>query len=305
MQPHPDAGRRGPGGRTVRGAFSLNLLREPLVQFLLIGAALFAFGRARGGTSAAEIVVSRGKIDQLTEQFRAVWLRPPTRAELDGLISGYVKEEIFYRQALAMGLDQDDQVIRRRLTNKLQFVSEDLANQTEPSDSELVAWMQAHPEAVRREPVLSFAQVYVATDRRGDDGARAEAARLLSRLRSAGPGGRSDGLGDRTMLEPEFTRVERRDVALKFGDVFATALDSLPMGGWSGPVESGYGLHLVLIRERIPGSMPSLAEARPVVLREVQNERRLRGMDQLYEKMRAGYQVRVEWPGADSAGAKP
>ncbi len=283
----------------------MKFLREPLVQFLLIGVALIALGTARGGASSSEIVVTGGRIAQLSQQFRTVWMRPPTRTELEGLVNEYVKEEVFYREALAMGLDQDDQTIRRRLMNKLQFVSEDLILLAEPADSELVAWMAAHPDAVRRDPLLSFAQVYVSPDRRGAEGARTEAARLLTRLRGLGPSAPTGALGDRTMLEPEFSRIERRDLALKFGDAFAAALDSIPVGQWSGPVESGYGLHLVLIRERVPGSIPPFAEVRNVVLREVQNERRLRGMDRLYETMRTRYDVLVEWPGGDTAGTRP
>jgi hypothetical protein len=102
----------------------MRFLREPLVQFLLIGVVLFGLGYARkGGDSRHEIVVSAGKIAQLTQQFQALWMRPPTRQELDGLIESYVREDVFYREAIAMGLDQDDQVIRRRLMNKLQFVT--------------------------------------------------------------------------------------------------------------------------------------------------------------------------------------
>ena len=281
----------------------MRLLREPLVQFLLIGAALFAFSYARGdGGSSSEIVVSAGRIAQLTEQFQTVWMRPPTRQELEGLVDGYVREEVFYREAIAMGLDRDDQVIRRRLTNKLQFVSEDLLMQAEPADSELVAWLAANPDKVRRDPLFAFSQVYIATDRRGPEAARAIATRLLDQLRRSGAAVRADQFGDRTMMEHEYTGVERRDVALKFGDGFTAALDSVPVGQWSGPIESGYGLHLVLVRERTPGSVPPLREVRDQVLREVQNERRVRGLDALYEQMKDNYQVSVLWPSADSTG---
>jgi hypothetical protein len=277
----------------------MKLLREPLVQFLLIGAILFAVGRVRsGGGASGEIVVSAGKVTQLSQRFETVWMRPPTRPELEGLVGEYVREEVFYREARAMGLDVDDPVIRRRLMTKLQFVSEDLVTTAEPSDSDLAAWLAANPDKVRRDPILTFAQVYVATDRRGTEAAQAESARLLSLLRSRGPDAPADQLGDRTMLEHEFTRMERRDVALKFGDGFAATLDSIPAGTWSGPVESGYGLHLVLIRERVPGAVPLLAEVRDVVLREVQHEQRVKGVEQLYQQMREKYDVSVQWPGA-------
>lgn len=275
----------------------MKFLREPLVQFLLIGAVLFLVGRS-GGDGAGGIVVSAGRVTQLAQRFETVWMRPPTRPELQGLVDEYVREEVFYREARAMGLDVDDPVIRRRLTTKLQFVSEDLVTTAEPADSDLVAWLATHPDRVRRDAILSFAQVYVATDSRGTEAAMAESARLLALLRSREPNAPADQLGDRTMLEHEFARMERRDVALKFGDEFALALDSIPVGAWSGPVESGYGLHLVLIRERVPGAVPNLAEVRDVVLREVQNERRINGVETLYQQMRKKYDVTIEWPGA-------
>ena len=285
----------------------MKFLREPLVQFLLIGAVLFGLGYARSGSgSSGEIVVSSGKVTQLAQQFQTVWMRPPTRAELEGLLDGYVREEVFYREAVAMGLDRDDQVIRRRLMNKLQFVSEDLLTQAEPTDSELVAWMHAHPDAIRRDPVLSFAQVYVSTDRRSVEDANAAALRLLARLRRQGANARVEALGDRTMLEPEVDRMDLRDVALKFGEEFAAALDSVTVGQWSGPIESGYGLHLVLVRQRTPGAIPPLAEVRSQVMRELQNERRLTGMDTLYEQMKDKYRVSIEWPvpaTGDTSGA--
>jgi hypothetical protein len=283
----------------------MKFLREPLVQFLLIGAVLFGLGYARkGGDSRHEIVVSAGKIAQLTQQFQAVWMRPPTRQELEGLIESYVREEVFYREAVARGLDQDDQVIRRRLMTKLQFVTEDLLTQAEPSDSELGAWLAANPDRVRRDPVFTFSQVYVRTDARGPDAAAALAGRLLAQLRGPGGDARAEQLGDRSMLEHDF-RLEHRDIALKFGDGFAAALDSAPVGRWSGPIPSGYGLHLVLVRERTPGFVPPLAEVRSQVLRELQNQRRESGLDSLYRKMRGNYHVSVVRPAppTDSSGA--
>ena len=279
----------------------MKFLREPLVQFLLIGAVLFGLGYARTGSdSRREIVVSAGRISQLTQQFQTVWMRPPTRQELEGLIQNYVREEVFYREAMAMGLDQDDQVIRRRLMNKLQFVTEDLLSQAEPTDSELTAWLAANPDKVRRDPLFTFSQVYVATDARTPEAAAALAGRLLAELRAPGGDARAADLGDRTMLEHDFTRMERRDVGLKFGDQFAAALDSTPVGRWSGPIPSGYGLHLVLVRERTPGSIPPLAEVRSQVLRELQNQRRENGLDSLYHRMKGNYHVSVVWP-ADSS----
>jgi hypothetical protein len=164
-----------------------SFLREPLVHFLLLGALLFVYFEWKGGGSgpgSTRITITPGLVEHLASGFARTWQRPPTDEELKGLVDEHVKEEIATREALAMGLDRDDAIIRRRLRQKMEFLAEDAVDQVQPTDAELQAWLDRHPEAFRAESRLALRQVYVSTERRGAS-ARAEAERLLARLREA------------------------------------------------------------------------------------------------------------------------
>jgi len=272
-----------------------SLLREPLLHFLAIGAALFLFFQWRGGSggpAGTRIVVSPGQIEHLATGFAKVWQRPPTEAELKGLVDDYVKEEIAVREAAAMGLDRDDTVIRRRLRQKLEFVVEDTATLQPPTDAEALAWLDAHPDAFGAEPRISFRQVFVSPQRRGAR-VRDDAAKLLARLRAAGPEAATDPLGDPTMLPPEQPLGPLREVARIFGSDFASEVAAIEPGQWTGPVESPFGLHLVLVREKAAPSRPDLAAVRPMVEREILAERKKKELNALYERMLAKYRVEI------------
>jgi len=273
------------------------LLREPLAHFLALGALLYAVWLVAGDAPdrSNEIVVSPGEIESLTEGFRRTWQRPPTETELRGLVEERVKEEVFFREAKAMGLDQDDQVIRRRMRQKLEFLTEDLASQAEPTREELQAYLDAHVEAFRQDDRVSFTQVYLSPARRGP-GARDEAERLREQLTRGGGSDAPWELGDPLLLGYEFESLSEREVVQLFGQQFAAALSSVPVGEWAGPVESGYGLHLVFVSDRQEGTMPALSEVEDAVRREVVAERRAQVNDDIYVRMREGYSVTVEWP---------
>jgi hypothetical protein len=273
-----------------------SVLREPLVHFLAIGAALFLYFHWNGGGSgptSSRIVLTAGQIEHLAAGFAKTWQRPPAEAELKDLIDDWVREEIAVREAMAMGLDRDDTVIRRRLRQKLEFVVEDVAAAVPPTEQELQAWLATHADSFRIEPQVAFRQVYVSRDRRGA-AAESEARALLARLRTAGPGARIDDLGDPTMLPQEIALSSRGDVARTFGEDFAGRIDALTPGAWSGPVESGYGLHLVLVRERVAGSLPDLARVRPAVERDFLSDRRKRQLAAMYERLLPKYKVVIE-----------
>jgi len=272
------------------------LLREPLVHFLLLGAALFAwYAWSGGGTGPGSnrIVLTSGQVDYLAKGFERTWQRPPTEAELKGLIDDWVKEEIATREAMAMGLDRDDVVMRRRLRQKLEFLVEDVVDQAPPSDAELEAWLAGHADAYRSEPQVAFRQVYVSVDRRGE-AAEAEARRLLAELERSGGEAPVAELGDRLMLPSELPLTDRREIAARFGEAFANAVVALAPGRWSGPVPSGFGLHLVFVTERVDGRLPSLAEVRPAVERDFAAERRRQQLATLYERLLEKYTVVIE-----------
>ena len=276
------------------------LLREPLLQFLLIGAAFFLLYNAlnRGRTDAPrEIVLSEARVQALAENFATVWMRPPTVAELKGLIDDYVTEEIYYREAIAMGLDQDDTVIRRRLRQKMEFISDNVADAAEPSDADLQAYLDRHADQFKVPATLTFQQVFLNAERRGV-AARGDADQLLSALQAGRIQGDPAQAGDPTLLPESMTQASPQQIAGTFGQEFSAAIDAAPVGRWSGPIQSGYGLHLVSVDERVAGSTPALAEVRPAVLREWQSEQRDRQNATLLAALKGKYEVRVQGPAA-------
>jgi len=288
-------------------AFLSALLREPLVHFVVLGAALFAvygaLDRDRADAPVA-IVVSRGQIEHLTIGFSRVWQRPPTAEELDQLIRDHIREEVYYREAIAMGLDRDDTVIRRRLRQKLEFVSEDIAALAEPSDGDLQAFLSSQPERFRTEPRFTFTHVYLNPERHGDRLA-GDAAVLLARLKTAGARADVSTLGDRFLLPTSFDSVSGSEIGRQFGEPFARAVDDLAPGEWHGPVESGYGVHLVLVSARTEGRLPALEEVRDAVRREWENAQREKVNEALYQRLLARYMVIIEQPKAAGAGDNP
>lgn len=274
----------------------LKLVKDPLFHFLLLGVAFFVLfewvaGDARTEIDQAkEIVVTEGRIRALSQNFEKVWQRPPSEQELEGLIQGHVREEILYREALAMGLDRDDTIVRRRMRQKIEFLSEDIASLNEPSDDDLQAFLAADPERFREETRFSFRQVYVDTNKRGKS-AEVDALSLLAELREHG--GDASGVGDRLMVQHRFDNEPEREVARALGGQFLEALMDCPTGSWQGPIASGFGLHLVHIGERIDASIPKLAEVRDSVLREWSAVERTKANEAFYEMLRERYTVTI------------
>ena len=270
-------------------------LREPLVHFLVLGAGLFLLHGAVATPERGEDVVhvTAGEIEQAVLIFEKTFQRQPTEAELEGLVEDRIREEIYYREALAMGLDKGDTVVRRRLRQKVEFLFSDLAGLTEPTDEQLAAYLAEHPEAFRRPSRVSFRHIYIDRDQRGT-AARGEAERLLALLRTQEVD--VDALGDRFLLPRNFESVPEKDVTKHFGTRFAERLAEVPVGPWVGPVESGFGLHLVQVGERVPGEVPELAEIRPIVVRDWSEEHRARASARFYAGLRQRYTVSVERP---------
>lgn len=286
----------------MRNGFLVRVAREPLIHFLLLGAALFAAYTQLHRTGAAdvrEISVSTGQIEHLAEGFTRVNQRPPTPEELQGLISDYVRGEVYVREALALGLDRDDLVIRNRLRQKMQFISEDVAAMTQPSDEQLRAYLQAHSDIFRLEQQYTFSLVYFNPDRRHDHLAH-DAQQALETLRAGVAGTDLAAQGDPFLLDREFQSLPATEVSKQFGDTFAKRLAELPIGTWQGPIESGYGLHLVLLQARTAGRMQTLEEARAAVTREWMNEERLRANEVFYQELLKRYKVVIERPKTDT-----
>ena len=278
----------------------MKILREPLVHFLLLGAVLFLiFGLTnQAGTISSEqrVVVSVGRIEQLATVFGKTWQRPPTSEELKGLIDDFVLEEVYYRQAVAMGIDRDDTIIRRRLRQKLEFLTDDVSSLVEPTDEELAAYLADNQEKFRVSPSYTFRQVYFNPEKYGAN-TEALVAEQLELLRS----GKTHG-GDASLLPESFDQDSRQAVDGTFGMGFSDELDKLTVGGWQGPVRSGLGIHLIHLEARAEGRLPEIAEIRSVVQREWSNEKRIANRRKMNDRLLEDYEVIIEWPEKKVAG---
>ena len=269
------------------------------MHFLLLGALIFAAFKFISSETIepGKILITQGRIESLETAFSRTWRRPPATSELEGLIRDYVREEVFAREAVALGLDKDDTIIRRRLRQKLEFVSEDVAAHAEPTDEQLRAYMKEHADAFRGDRRFTFRQVYLNPQQRGTN-LRPDSSQLLSQLRRSGSQTDISALGDSLMLENEFKGIAAAEVVKQFGEPFAATLGELAVGQWQGPIESGFGFHLVLMTERTDGSMPALEDVRAAVRREWINARRLEANEKFYRTLLQRYTVTIERPQA-------
>jgi hypothetical protein len=266
------------------------LLREPLLHFFVLGAALFAlYGWLNRGAleSPTEIFVSRGQVQSLEAQFERVWQRPATPEERQKLVESWVREEVFYREGLAMGLDRDDPVVRRRIGQKVEFLV-DGATQDGATPGELQAWLDTHQANYQIEPVFSFQQVFFDPQRHGAGLERsiADARRSLANGQAVS--------GDSTLLPEAMQAAAGSEVRQVFGAEFAAAIGDLPVGGWQGPVRSGFGLHLVRLDESVAGRPAALEQVRAQVERDLLNARAREASEAVYQRLRANYRVRME-----------
>jgi len=281
-------------------------LREPALQFLLIGTGLFlAYGWLHGRASFSRdtIVITEGRIEQLAAGFAGLHRRPPTREELDGMAQDAVREEVLYREAMALHLDEDDVIVRRHLAQKLQFVSEDTHPVPEPTQAQLRDFLAQHPQQFEAERGYSFTQVFLNPQRHGSQ-LQADAQRLLAALRTAPDDAALVKGGDPFLLDSHFERLPAGETARLFGADFEKALRTIATGQWQGPVTSSLGTHLVLLRLRDEPGPPQLADIQAEVRRAWMNEQRELANARFYAELRRRYDVKVLLPAVSAEPAK-
>lgn len=276
------------------------LLREPLFHFGLLALLIFAFDHLLSAPSEGPqeglIVVSAPRIEHMIDVFERTWMRQPTEAELQALIDDHVIEEIFVRDAIALGLDRDDTVIRRRLRQKMEFLDDPMVEAVTPTDSELAAFLAGHPEQFAQDPRLSFEQVFLSPDKRGD-AVIADATVILESLKAG-----STTKGDPSLLPESMTSADLSEVGRSFGADFAELVATSPVGEWRGPIASAFGVHLVRLTHVEPGRLPALDEVRLEVAHEWTRARAVEMAEERIAAMRERYQVQIERPGnAESA----
>ncbi|MEY4354538.1 MAG: hypothetical protein RLZZ609_2779 [Cyanobacteriota bacterium] len=268
------------------------LREEPLAQFLLIGAGLFALhGAVASRQSEGVIRVSREQVATLSALHGRTWQRPPTRKELDALVDDWIREEVAVRQARSQGLDQDDPIIRRRLRQKVDFLVEERADQRQPTDAQLQVWLQAHPERYSRGAATTFQQIALdPASPKGSPELRSPA--LLTALNGPTPPADPAALGDPLLLlEGRFEALPAQEVRRLFGADFAAALAKVKPGAWVGPIPSGYGAHLVRVEAVAPGAVLPLAEVRQAVERDWRVEERRKERERAYRDWLGRYRI--------------
>jgi hypothetical protein len=275
----------------------MNPLREPLFHFLALGVVLFlVYALASdlfSSDATRQIEIGESEIEFLAANWERQWGRPPTEEELLALVESRVREEVLYREALAVGLDQNDVVVRRRMVQKMELLSQDLALLADPTDEQLRSFFRERLEDYRVPPRISFSHVFFNTDRRGGK-TDAEARRVLAELRAEKPQPRrAPERGDPFMLQHDYPRRTPLEVQKLFGSGFAEVLFQLGPG-WHGPVASGYGIHLVHVGERLESRIPEYQEVRDRLVVDYNRMRRDRANQMLYENLVSGYQVEID-----------
>ncbi len=281
-------------------------LREPLVHFVLIGAAvylLFAFfGKDDGDAELLrpeKIVVTQGDIDSLIDIWQSKWRRAPTPEELQALIDQYVRETVMYREAVAMGLDQDDTIVRRRLAQKLEFLTQDLLQPDAPDEGELRVWFDQHADRYQQPPLVTFTHVFLDPDKRAQqtlDDAKRLKAELIA---SAKPAAESTAVGDPFMLQRYYPERSESDLSKLFGREFARSVMELEPGQWQGPVLSGYGVHLVYVHDRREFARPKFEQVAQLVEQDWIADKRQKLNDRYMEKLLERYEVVIEREAAE------
>lgn len=270
------------------------LLKDPLFHFLLIGAAIFLIFNVFNKSEDLEntIVISAADIAALQANFSRTWQRQPTEKELSGIIEESIRDEVAYREALAMGLDRDDPYVRRRMRMKTELLMEDIISLTPPTDEELNTFLVENRDQFKQQPEIAFSQIFFNAEKRGAS-LESELNAIKQQLQSSQTD-LSQDLGDAIMLPQNYPLAALNIVKRQFGEAFAEQIITLDPGIWSGPVVSTYGVHLVLVRDRVDGYDPELAEIRPVVEREFMANRRKHIKEEAYKKLQEQYEIVVE-----------
>jgi hypothetical protein len=285
--------------RSALTSLGVALVKEPLLHFLLAGAALFgAYAWMNRGAEnanadkATQIQINVGDVEWLAENWLVQWRRPPTQEELRGLITDYLNEQLLAREARALGLEDNDVIIRRRLAQKLTFLIDGTLRRAEPSETELHQFYHAHAHRFRSDARISFSHIYFSPQRRAN--ARSDAIAALRLLLEEGGTPPTAELGDRLLIESEFRDETEQSISGALGPDFARAVFSLNPGAWSGPLESGYGLHLVRVSTLRQARLSPFSESRERVTEEWRHAQEKLAKERYVAELRRKYGLVVD-----------
>lgn len=287
----------------------MKLLREPLVHFLFIGVALFALYQFVGPQDAEDqervITITAGEIDWLTGTWKKRWNRPPTAEEREALIQQYIREMVLYREAVAMGLDRGDTIIRRRLAQKLEFLTQDLIRPQEPTQEELQAYFATHIDRYQTPSFITLTQIFFDPDKRGNqtlEDAEVIKAKLVV-LNQPPQDARS--FGDPFMLQSYYPERSEAELSKLFGRDFAEPVFKLAPQEWHGPVLSGYGVHLIYVHARQDAEPPKFKDFAERVRRDWENDQQKQLNEQYIAGLMDRYEVTIEEVPVDEKSDAP
>ena len=274
------------------------LFTEPLIQFLVIGAAIYGayslFGTPEEDFRDTLVHVDSNRINAFISEWESRWNRPPTQQEIDGLIQSYIREDVLYRQAVAMGLNEDDPITRRRMAQKLEFLTGDLAMMVQPAEGELEAYFAENQASYGQPDLVTFSQVFFDPDTR-ENSTLEDAAEVLAQLQATGePDAQSMQAGDQFMLQSDFRSASEAEVARQMGGGFAESVMNLEPGQWHGPVLSGYGVHLVYVYAHQVSPPAVLEDVKADVLADWQLERREQFNADFLESLKKRYEIVID-----------
>ena len=279
------------------------LLKDPLLHFVVLGGVLFAISylQGEGGETGPEPVrISAEQVQQLRQSALLFSGAEPSRDELAALVEPFIRDEVMYREALALGLDVNDDEVRTRLIEKMRYLTEDLADPEPASDEELRAFFDAEPARFLIPALVTFDQLYFSPSERGD----ALQADVDAALQALQGGDDPEGFGDSTPLRFQMDDAPREQVQVLFGAALTDAVFTMEPGAWTGPFQSDFGLHLVRLVSRSEARQPAFEEVRDAVIERYAEDQRNRANDATYAEIRARYEIVVDWP-ADTAEAGP
>ncbi len=270
------------------------ILREPLVHFLLIGGLLFlitSWISKEKQDSSARIIVDDAVVGKLALQYQSQMGTLPSKTTLDGMINDYIRDEIYYREALRTGLDKDDEIIRRRLSQKYAFVENDIALDKVPTEEQLEQFYATHPGLFRDSATVTFSHIYFSSDGSSSQAAKLRAADALKHL-SENPAISTSSMGDPFPLLAHYSGISRLDAKETFGTTpFVDSLFSTTTLRWSGPVRSGYGWHLVYVEGRTSASVQPYSAVKDAVLQAYRDAKRSEANASNFKKLASQYKI--------------
>jgi peptidyl-prolyl cis-trans isomerase C len=245
------------------------IVREPFFQFVALGALLFAVSEyLEARANFARIDISRAQVEGITNNYRLQYGASPTAEQLNALVDQFIKEEVFYHEALRLKLDQDDEIIRRRLVQKYEFLQQDLGTPKDPSEADLHAFYQLHAKNYEIPGRLTFSHVFFSVDRGGDDASMARAERTLATLNQQ-HATRAPESGDSFPGAVDYAGATSTQIRRAFGSsTLSEEIFKIAPGYWAGPFRSGFGWHLVYVAAHEPAGAAAYDDARDAVRRD-------------------------------------